>query len=75
MRTKVFEHQGTQAVEIPKELAFSCDEVELEIQGDEIILRPGSNSLVKAFEALSSMPSDCFSDGKEDLPQQERQWD
>lgn len=40
MRAKLFPNGGSQAVRLPKEFRFNGDEVEIERDGDAVVLRP-----------------------------------
>jgi antitoxin VapB len=70
--TKVFMSGNSQAVRIPKEFQFDTEELEIFHRDGEVILRKKPTNLSEAFEILTSMPSDFFSEGREDPPSQER---
>jgi len=70
---KIFISGHSQALRIPKEFQFKCKEVEIFRRGKEIILREKPKLLGTAFELLTSMPSDFFSDERKDLPPQDRE--
>lgn len=53
--TRVFMSGNSQAVRIPKELAFDVDEVEILKRGDEIVLRKPRESLAEAFYLLANL--------------------
>lgn len=68
--TKVFKSGNSQAVRLPVGFQFDTDEVEIFKRGDEIVIRTKSYTLARAFELLSKLPNDFFSDGrKDDKPQ------
>ena len=70
---KIFMNGRSQAVRLPKECRFDCDEVYVEKQGDKVIisaLRPGWDEF---FDAVSVF-SDDFLTNREDLPPQEREY-
>jgi antitoxin VapB len=69
---KVFTTGRSQAVRIPKEFRFTCDEVLIEREGDRVILTPRSMSWRDYF-ARASRFSDDFPDRIEDRPVQERE--
>lgn len=71
--TKVFQSGNSQAVRIPREFQFEVTEVEIERHGDEIVLRPLARNLSAAFAALSDMPEDYLSEGRQDPPPQSRE--
>lgn len=70
--TKVFQSGNSQAVRIPREFQFDVAEVEIERQGDRIVLRPLARNLSTAFAALADMPEDFFAEGRQDTPPQAR---
>jgi antitoxin VapB len=60
---KVFESDGGQAVQLPKEFAFSSTEVEVFRRGDEVVLkeRPGQDrgeTLADAFDLIAELPAE-----------------
>ena len=66
---RVFMTGRSQAVRLPKEYRFACDEVEISKQGDALVLRPVKRSawvnLMAAMEELnllqkSTTPADIF---------------
>ena len=70
---KVFISGHSQAVRLPKEFQFQSKEVEIFKRGNETILREKPKSLQRAFELLTSMPNDFFSDGRQDPIPEERE--
>ncbi len=68
---KIFMNNRSQAVRLPKEFQFNTSEVFIRKQGDEVVLstRPADWS---AYLASSSVASDDFMQGVEDLPVQDR---
>jgi len=69
---KVFTTGRSQAVRIPKEYRFACDEVLIEREGDRVILTPRPKSWREYF-ARTPRFSDDFPDSIEDRPAQERE--
>lgn len=68
--TRVFKSGNSQAVRLPKKFSVLCSELEIFRRGDEIILRQPSKGLERAFEILTELPNDYFSDSRVDpLPQ------
>ena len=70
---KIFMNGRSQAVRLPKECRFDCEEVYVEKQGDKVIisaLRPGWEEF---FDAVSVFGDD-FLTNREDLPPQERDY-
>jgi antitoxin VapB len=70
--TKVFQSGNSQAVRIPREFQFDVAEVEIERRGDTIVLRPAARNLSAAFDALTDLPEDFLSEGRQDMPPQNR---
>ena len=71
--TRIFKSGNSQAVRLPKEFRFQVDEVEIFRRGGEVVLRPRKKSLGAAFAALTAMPKDFMTEGRRDLPPQERE--
>lgn len=71
--TRIFQSGNSQAVRLPKEFRFHCEEVEIFRRGDEIVLRAPGKGLRHAFDALAECPGDYFVDGRDDWPAQERE--
>lgn len=72
--TKVFKSGNSQAIRIPKEFQFDNKEVEIFKRNDEIIIREIPKSLAKAFELLTKLPEDLFSEDRIDSPPQKRKF-
>ncbi|MDQ6954823.1 MAG: type II toxin-antitoxin system VapB family antitoxin [Mariprofundaceae bacterium] len=70
---KVFKNGNSQAVRLPKAYSFDVDEVEIFRRDDEIILRKKRSDLSEAFQILSDMPADFFTDGRSDPTPEERE--
>ena len=69
---KVFITGRSQAVRIPKEYRFACDEVLIERQGERVILTPRPRSWREYF-ARASRFSDDYPDHIEDKRPQDRE--
>jgi antitoxin VapB len=69
---KVFTTGRSQAVRIPKEYRFACEEVLIEREGERVILTPRPRSWRDYF-ARASRFSDDFPDSIEDGQAQERE--
>ena len=69
---KVFKTGRSQAVRIPKEYRFTCDEVFIERDGERVILTPRPTSWRDYF-AKAKRFSDDYPDHIEDAPPQERE--
>lgn len=71
---KIFKSGNSQALRLPKEFQFHAKEVEIFRRGNDVILREKPENLRHAFELLSGMPKDFFSDDREDIFPQEREF-
>lgn len=71
--TRVFKSGNSQAVRLPKNFSVQCSELEIFRRGEEIVLRQPSKGLERAFELLTELPNDCFSDSRFDPPPQDRE--
>jgi antitoxin VapB len=71
---KIFKSGNSQALRLPKEFQFHSKEVEIFRRGEEVILREKPKNLKHAFELLSSMPNDFFSNERKDALPQEREF-
>jgi antitoxin VapB len=69
---KVFTTGRSQAVRIPKEYRFSCDEVLIERRGEQVILTPRPKTWRDYF-AHARRFSDDYPDKIEDAPPQQRE--
>ncbi len=70
---RVFKSGNSQAVRLPKEFRFSADQVEIFRRGSEIVLRERPRAAIEIFAALSQLPEDFMSQGREDQHPQERE--
>jgi len=70
---RVFQSGNSQAVRLPKEFRLNVDQVEIFRRGDEIVLRPVSESAAAVFDALAALPADFLAEGRQDTPPQERE--
>ena len=67
---KIFMNGRSQAVRLPKEYRFNCDEVFIEKQGDSIVIsavRPGWDEF---FNTVSVFGDDYLEDREDQLPQE-----
>lgn len=71
---KIFKSGNSQALRLPKEFQFHSKEVEIFKRGTDVILREKPKNLKHAFELLSSMPNDFYSNKREDSLPQEREF-
>ena len=70
-KAKIFMNGRSQAVRLPKEFRFDCDEVFVERQGDRVILSAKKPGWDEFFDSVPVFGSDFLSD-REDLPPQDR---
>jgi len=68
---KIFKNGRSQAVRLPKEFRFDCDEVFVQKQGDKVILSATEPGWDEFFDSASVFAEDFLSD-REDLAPQER---
>ena len=71
---KIFMNGRSQAVRLPREFRFACDEVFIQQQGDKVILSPKEPSWDDFFDSEPVFGKDFLSD-REDIPPQERKFD
>ena len=69
---KVFTTGRSQAVRIPKEYRFACDEVLIEREGERVILTPRPRSWRDYFGSAPRFTDD-YPEHIEDAPPQERE--
>lgn len=70
---KIFKNGRSQAVRLPKEFRFDCDEVFVLKQGDKVILSVTEPSWDEFFDSESVFGADFLAE-REDLPPQERRF-
>ena len=68
---KIFMNGRSQAVRLPREYRFDCEEVFIHKQGDKVILSAKRPEWEDFFAMDSAFDEDFLSD-REDLPPQER---
>lgn len=68
---KIFKNGRSQAVRLPKEFRFDCDEVFVQKQGDKVILSAIEPGWDEFFDSISVFSEDFLAE-REDLPPQER---
>jgi antitoxin VapB len=69
---KVFKTGRSQAVRLPKEYRFTCDEVFIERDGERVILTPRPRSWRDYFSKATRFTDD-YPERIEDAPPQERE--
>ena len=72
--TRIFKNGNSQAVRIPADLAYERMDIPLEIErnGDEIIIRPARHTLGNVLEKFSKFSNDFMAEGRENHGQRER---
>lgn len=73
MLAKVFENGRSQAVRLPKECCFDCEEVIVKRIGDLVILAPKDKKWDLFMQGIEMMSNDFMKDGREAYNQQERE--
>ena len=68
---KIFKNGRSQAVRLPREFRFDCDEVFVHRQGDKVILTAKEPGWDEFFDSVSVFGEDFLSE-RGDLPPQER---
>lgn len=77
MFSRLFRSGNSQALRIPKELAFPADmqEVEIERVGDTLVVRPvRSRAMTGLREVLEAFPAGFMAQGRDAQEQLERNW-
>ena len=77
MMTRIFQSGNSQAVRIPKELAFEAglQDVEVVRKGDALLIRAVSReSLAGAMKAFAAFPPGFMSEGRANNEQAPRAW-
>ena len=69
---KVFKNGRSQAVRLPKEFRFDCDEVYVERQGDALIISASPPGWDDFFDLVPAFGGDFLGE-REDKPPQERE--
>jgi antitoxin VapB len=74
MRTRLFKSGNSLAVRIPKELHFDApaDDVEIERQGDSLVIRPVGRPLTNVLKKFRAFSADFMSEGRESSPERDR---
>ncbi len=75
-RTRLFQNGNSQAVRIPRELAYARSDLEMEIerQGDALIVRPARQRLVGVRAAFRRFGAGFMQEGREQPDVPERVW-
>lgn len=67
---KVFMNGRSQAVRLPKEFRFDCDEVYITKQGDKVVISPTKPTWEDFFSQPSAFDEDYLSDRGQSTPQE-----
>ena len=70
---KIFKSGNSQAIRLPKDFQFRNKQVAIARKGKKVILWEIPQNLAEAYYLLVSLPGDFFSDGRHDMPPQERE--
>ena len=73
-KAKIFKNGQSQAVRLPKEFRFTTNEVNIIPLGNSIIIQPLLKTWKDVFDAIKAT-NDFFTNGRKDLPPQERKWE
>ena len=66
---KIFMNGRSQAVRLPKEFRFNCDEVYIRKHEDEVIMSPKKPSWDNFFDQKSAFSDDYLNEREDTLPQ------
>lgn len=64
MKAKIFNNGRSQAVRLPKECRFDCDEVLVNKIGDMVILMPKGTGWENFIKGIEMFPDDFMKDGR-----------
>lgn len=73
-KAKIFKNGQSQAVRLPKEFRFTTNEVNIIPLGNSIVIQPLLKTWKDVFDSIKPT-NDFFTDGRKDLPPQERKWE
>ena len=73
LTAKLFENGRSQAVRLPKEYRFNGDEVAINKVGNIVMLMPKENKWSGFISSLELFSEDFMSNGREQIPSQERE--
>ena len=68
-KAKVFMNGRSQAVRLPREFRFDCDEVFVERQGENVILSPSRPNWDEFLDSVSTFGDDFMSSRQDPPPQ------
>lgn len=67
---KIFMNGRSQAVRLPKEFRFDCDEVYISRQGDNVVITPIQPSWDEFFAQTSAFADNCSQERNQEAPQE-----
>ncbi len=67
---KIFMNGRSQAVRLPKEYRFNCDEVYVRRQGEEVVISPKQSSWDDFFNQTSAFGDDFLNQRDDEQPQE-----
>lgn len=67
---KIFMNGRSQAVRLPKEFRFDCDEVYVRKQADEVVISPRKPSWDEFFDQSPAFGDDFLRDREDEQPQE-----
>ena len=70
LTAKIFMNGRSQAVRLPKELRFDCDEVYVRKQGDSVIISPKKTTWDEFFDEPSAFTDDFMLERDQQEPQE-----
>ena len=75
--TRMFKNGNSQAVRIPADLAYECNDIEVEIKrvGDEIRIRPARQTLGGVLKKFAKFAPDFMAEGRGEQDQAYRRAD
>lgn len=73
LSAKIFENGRSQAVRLPKECRFNCDEVIVNKIGDIVMLMPKNNKWSSFMLAANMFSDDFFEEGRDQGTLQKRE--
>lgn len=71
-KAKLFQNGNSQAVRLPKAFRFSCQEVKIFKNGNQVVLEPIETSWDSLFESLNEFPEDFMEVGRKQPTMQKR---
>lgn len=73
MHTKIFQSGNSQAIRIPKDMAFKSKDVEIHKHGNVLIITEVPSDWDHMFKALTQFSDDFMSNGRSDILPEDRE--